>query len=250
MGLEGKVALVTGGSRGIGAAIARRLSDDGAAVVVNCKSDVDGARALVASLQASGREAVFVRADVGRPRQVERLFSEIDRRYGRIDVLVAAAGANRDLAIRDMTLTDFNVAISSQLNGTFLTAREAAMRMAAQGGGQILTIGASTGIRGRRDGANYCAAKAGVMVLTKCFALEFAPHVRVNCLVPGFTETEDVKRRFGLTSERARQKLAAGIPLGRLAQVNEIAAWASWIVGGAPYATGALIFVNGGSYLG
>lgn len=249
MALAGKVALVTGSSRGIGAAVARRFADGGAHVIVNCHKDIGRAENLVREIERTGGSACLIPADVRRPKSVEGLYREIDRLFGRIDVLVAAAGANRDMPIEEMTLRDFEVAIRSQLYGTFLVAREAAIRMRRQGGGDILTIGASTGIRGRKNGANYCAAKAGVMVLTKCFAQEFQPTVRVNTLVPGFTETEDIHARFGLDDPANRALLVSGIPLGRLARPEEIAQWAAWIVDEAPYVTGASFFVNGGSYM-
>lgn len=250
MTLKGKVALVTGSSRGIGAAVAHRFAAQGAQVVLNCRKDKKRAEALSKRIAEEGGKALLIPADVGRPRDVEALFAEIDNTFGRIDILVAAAGSNRDLPIEEMRLTDFEVAIRSQLYGTFLTSREAAIRMRRQGNGDILMIGASTGIRGRKNGANYCAAKAGVMVLTKCFALEFAPHVRVNALVPGFTETEDIQERFRLRDGGNRRALEEGIPMGRLAHPEEVAEWAEWVVSGAPYATGSLFFVNGGSYMG
>lgn len=250
MALSGKVALVTGSTRGIGAAIARRLAARGARIILNGRKSTERARALVEEIRGAGGDARFVAADVSRPAAVARLFKVIDTRYGRIDALVCAQGANRDLPIEAMTLPDFEVTITSQLYGTFLTAREAAVRMRSQGGGDILTIGASTGIKGRKNGANYCAAKAGVMVLTKCFALEFAPLVRVNALVPGFTDTEDIRERFRLDEPGSRQVLESTIPLARLAEPEEMAAWAEWLLDAAPYVTGSLSFVNGGSYLG
>lgn len=122
--------------------------------------------------------------------------------------------------------------------------------MLAQGSGTILTIGAATGLRGRKNGANYCAAKAGVMVLTKVMALEFAPAVRVNCLVPGYTETDEVLERFGLHDPLKRANHVSGIPMGKLADPKDIAEWALWLAAGAPHATGQYWFVNGGAYMG
>lgn len=245
-----QVALVTGSSRGIGEAIAHRLAARGATVVVNAHRSAEQASEVARALADAGHTAVALRADVGDPQDVKRLFSQIDRRFGRIDFLVNCAGTNRDVPIASMTADDWDVVLGSQLGGTFFCSREAAVRMKRQGGGRILNIGAATGIRGRKNGANYCAAKAGIMAITKCFALEFAPEVLTNCLVPGFTETADIRRRFHLEDPERRAAFAADIPMGRLARPEEIARWAEFVLYDAPYSTGANVFVNGGSYLG
>ncbi len=248
--LTGRVALVTGSSRGIGRAIAERYAAAGARVVVHCARSGEEAAAVARGIAGRGGEAVSLLADVADRGQVARLFEEIDDTFGRLDVLVHCAGRNRDRPFLEMTDEDFRVTYDSQLRGTITCSQEAGRRMLAQGGGSIITIGAATGVKGRRNGANYCVAKAGVMVLTKVMALELAPTVRVNCLVPGYTETDEVLERFGL---RDPQRLAAhisGIPLGRLADPRDIAEWALWLAADAPHATGQYWFVNGGAYMG
>lgn len=248
--LKGQVALVTGSSRGIGRATALRLAGAGARTVVHCERSRDEAEGVVAEIERGGGQAIALFADVARADAVRELFEEIDRRMGRIDVLVNCAGRNLDLPFTDMTDEDFLLPLQTQLIGTFHCCQAAAPRMLAQGGGRIINIGASTGIRGRRNGANYCAAKAGVMVLTRCLALELAPAVRVNCLVPGFTATDEVLDRFALRDPERRQNHEASTPLGRLAEPEEIADWALWLAADAPHATGQYFYVNGGAYMG
>lgn len=248
--LSGQTALVTGSSRGIGRAIAIRLAAAGARTVVHCDRSRAEAASVVEEITRAGGQAIALFADVARSDQVEQMFREIDRRFGRIDVLVNGAGRNRDLPAVEMTDEDFLVPIETQLIGTFYCCRSAGRRMLRQHSGRIINIGAATGIRGRRNGANYCAAKAGVMVLTKALALEFAPHVRVNCLVPGFTTTDDVLDRFDLRDPEKRARHEATIPLGHLADPGDIAEWALWLAADAPHATGQYFFVNGGAYLG
>lgn len=248
--LSGRVALVTGSGRGIGRAAALRLAEEGARTVVHCDRSRDEGEAVVQEIRAAGGEATALFADVSRSAAVEDLFSEIDRRMGRLDVLVNCAGRNRDGAAIAMSDEDFLVPLESQLLGTFYCCRAAAPRMLRQGGGRIINIGAATGIKGRRNGANYCVAKAGVMVLTRCLALELAPSILVNCLVPGFTATDEVLDRFSLRDSENRRRHDAGIPLGRLGEPEEIAEWVLWLAARAPHATGQHFFVNGGAYMG
>ena len=248
--LTGRVALVTGSSRGIGRAIAERYAAAGARVVVHCMHSKDEAREVVRGITERGGEAVALFADVADQTEVDALFADVDLRYGRLDVLVNCAGRNRDRPFLEMTDADFRVTYDSQLRGTVLCGQAAARRMLDQGGGVIINIGAATGLRGRKNGANYCVAKAGVMVLTKVMALELAPSVRVHCLVPGYTETDEVLDRFSLRDPQRLAAHVAGIPLGKLADPQDVAQWALWLAAGAPHATGQYWFVNGGAYMG
>lgn len=249
-GLSGRVALVTGSSRGIGRAIAERYAAEGAQVIVHCADSRIAAQAVVQGIQARGGKAQALFADVGQRAEVEALFRQIDALFGRVDVLVNCAGRNQDRSFLAMTDEDFRIPLETQLWGTFLCSQAAARRMLAQGSGRIVTIGAATGIKGRANGANYCAAKAGVMVLTRSMALEFAPTISVNCLIPGYTETDEVLDRFGLRDPERRRRHEEGIPMGGMAKPEEIAEWALWLATGAPHATGQYWFVNGGAYMG
>jgi 3-oxoacyl-[acyl-carrier protein] reductase len=246
--LSGKVALVTGSSRGIGKAVAAALARRGATVVVNCQRSRAELEATAATLAAEGLNVYPVVADVAEEEAVERLFAEIRERFGMLHYLVNNAGRAIDRPFHQMTVAEFRAVLESHALSTFLCARAAAALMPS--GGAILNIGAASANTGRRNGVNYCAAKAAVMAMTKCLAMELAPEIRVHCLVPGWTETEDVVRRFDLAEGEQRRRLEAGILLGRLAQPSEIATWAVYLLTQAPYTTGQLFYVNGGSYLG
>jgi acetoacetyl-CoA reductase/3-oxoacyl-[acyl-carrier protein] reductase len=167
-------------------------------------------------------------------------------RFGSIDVLVNNAAINIDKPLRDLTEPDWDAVIDTNLKSVFLCSQRAAAVMLEQPtGGVIVNIGASTGIQGRKNGANYCAAKAGVLVLTQCLALELAPTIRVNCVIPGSTADSGRARR----PEEIADKQAA-IPLGRLACADEIAAAVTFIVSDqAGYITGQKLVVDGGQFM-
>jgi 3-oxoacyl-[acyl-carrier protein] reductase len=246
--LSGKIAVVTGSSRGIGKAVARELCRRGAEVVVVSQRSPDALRAVAEALSREGGRAHPFVADVADEGDVERLFAFVAERYGMLHYLVNNAGRAIDRPVLAMRPEEFRTVLESHVLGTFLCARAARPLMGE--GAAILNVGAASANTGRRNGANYCAAKAGVMALTKVLAIEFAPVVRVNCLVPGWTATEDVRQRFALDQPESRRRLEQAILLGRLATPEEMAAWAVYLLAEAPYATGQLFYVNGGSYLG
>jgi 3-oxoacyl-[acyl-carrier protein] reductase len=245
--LTGKVALVTGSSRGIGRAIAERLAERGAAVVLTARSPERLAEAA-AELTRGGRDVLALPADVAEEADVARLFAAIRDRFGVLHYLVNNAGIARDGPVQELTTDDFLAVLRSHVLGTFLCSRAALPLMPK--GSRILNVGAASANTGRRFGSSYCAAKAGVMALTRCLAIECAPDIAVNCLVPGWTETEEIVGRFHLDDPETRRRLESGILLGRLAHPDEIAAWAVYLLTEAPYVTGQLFYVNGGSYLG
>ncbi len=248
--LEGKVAVVTGASRGIGRGIALAFARHGASVLVNYARSGDAAQQVVAEIQAIGGTAAAFAADVADRDQVEALFAYALDQFGPVDILVNNAGVAMDCPLDQMTDEAWARVLAVNLTGTFLCSQVAARQMRARGQGKIINVSAATALRGRRNGANFCAAKAGVIALTKCLALELAPDVQVNCLVPGFTRTEEVWTRFRLDDDQVRQALLATIPLGRLATVEDIAHGALFLASEmADYITGQLLFINGGSYM-
>lgn len=247
--LEGRVALVTGASRGIGAAIARALAAEGARVGVNARGAGTGAEEVVAAITREGGEAAPFLADVSRPEAVRGMMAALGERWGRLDVLVANAGIAQDAPVDGMSLEAWEAVLAVNLTGLFLCTREALPLMRGRDGGRIITVSAASALRGRAGGANYCASKAGVIALTRCLALELAPEIRVNCLVPGFTATDEVLDRFGLRDPMRRADLERQIPLGRIATPEEIAEAAVYLAAGAEYLTGQLLFVNGGHYM-
>ncbi len=246
MSLAGKVALVTGGSRGIGEAIVRRLADEGAAVAL-CARHLEPAKRVAETVRARGGQALAVAADVGRSEDADRLVAACLDRFGRLDVLVNNAGITRDGLILRMKDEDWDAVLSVNLAGAFRCARAALRPMLRQKqGGRIINIGSVVGSMGNVGQVNYVAAKAGLAGLTKALAREVASRgITVNLIAPGFIETE---MTAGLP-EGAKQAYLAQIPQGRFGTAAEVAAVAAFLASeGAAYITGQVIHVNGGMW--
>jgi 3-oxoacyl-[acyl-carrier protein] reductase len=246
MSLQGKVAIVTGGSRGIGESIARSLSAAGAAVTL-CARRIEGAAAVASALQASGGQALAVQADVGTAADADRVVQACLERFGRIDILVNNAGITRDGLVMRLKDEDWNEVLRVNLSGAFYCARAALRPMLKQKqGGRIVNIGSVVGSMGNAGQANYVSAKAGLIGLTKALAKEVASRgVTVNAVAPGFIETE---MTAGLP-EAAKEAYRAQIPLGRFGTGADIAAVVAFLASeGAGYITGQVIHVNGGMW--
>lgn len=239
-----RTAIVTGGTRGLGRAIALALLRDGFQVVLNYRFDDGAAARALDECSAAAERVRAVRADVSRREDVDRLMRDTLDLFGSIDVLVNNASRNVDRPFLEMSDEEWDVVIASNLTSAFMCSQAAARRMTETGGGVIVNVGATTAIRGRRNGANYCASKAGVLVLTKCLALELAPAIRVNCVVPGSIENVDAP-------DPARAaRLVGGIPIGRLGRPCEVAEAVSYLVSDrAAYVTGQKLIVDGGQFM-
>jgi 3-oxoacyl-[acyl-carrier protein] reductase len=243
----GTVALVTGASKGIGAACALDLAREGASVVVNYNSDELGAKAVVAAIEAEGGTAQAVQADVTDEVAVRRMFNDIRRTHGRLDVLVANAGITIDKVMMSMSRRDFEDVLSTNVTGVFLCCREAARLMMLARKGSIVTLSSIT-TRGYPAVANYSASKAAVASFSKSIAVELAlMGVRVNTVSPGLIETAMVKKMHPVS----RKAFIDGIALGRGAAPEELAYVVSFLASDkASYITGADIAVDGGASLG
>lgn len=243
----GTVALVTGASKGIGAACALDLAREGASVVVNYNSDELGAKAVVAAIEAEGGTAEAVQADVADEVAVRRMFNDIRRTHGRLDVLVANAGITIDKVMMSMSRRDFEDVLSTNVTGVFLCCREAARLMMLARKGSIVTLSSIT-TRGYPAVANYSASKAAVASFSKSIAVELAlMGVRVNTVSPGLIETAMVKKMHPVS----RKAFIDGIALGRGAAPEELAYVVSFLASDkASYITGADIAVDGGASLG
>ena len=241
-------AIVTGSSSGIGKAIAIRLACEGYHVALNYSSDDTRAQDALAECREIDPESIMVKADLRDPAAAEALVWQVGEKFGRIDVLINNAALVIDKAALDMTLEDWDSVINVNLRGAFFASQEAARVMLTQDeGGTILNIGASTGIRGRRNGVNTCASKAGLMIMTQCLALEWAPKVRVNTIVPGLIVTEETERRFGLDDATEAASRAKKVPLGRLGQPQDVADAIMLLLSAeARFVTGQKLAVDGG----
>jgi acetoacetyl-CoA reductase/3-oxoacyl-[acyl-carrier protein] reductase len=242
-----KVALVTGAAKGIGAALAAAFADAGYRVVIHYLTSEAQARALHEQITArNGADAAWVaRADVSDRAAVRRLFDEARERLGGVDVLVNNAGINKDGPLLDMSDDDWRRVLDTVLSGTFICAQEYARRYTGQDG-HIVNLGAITAVRGRKNGANYCSAKAGVLALTKCLALELAPRIRVNCVTPGPIHTDELTGRYRLDCPENLERMLAPVPLGRLGTPEEVARVVLFLVSQSGFVTGQNYFVDGG----
>jgi 3-oxoacyl-[acyl-carrier protein] reductase len=245
--LNGKVALVTGASRGIGRAIALHLAESGADVVVNYAGSENAAAEVVAQIEALGRNAVKCRADVSSLQEADDLVKMTIEAFGKIDILVNNAGITRDNLIMRMKEEEFDQVISTNLKGVFNCIKAVTRPMMKQRSGRIINISSVVGVLGNPGQANYVAAKAGVIGLTKATARELASRgITVNAVAPGFIETDMTDK---LTDE-VRQNMLKSIPLERLGQPEEIAKVVRFLcTDDSSYMTGQTLHVDGGMYM-
>lgn len=248
MSRESRSAIVTGSTSGIGKAIAVRLAREGYGVVLNYSHDDQRASSALKDVQYAGKDCVLVKADIGRPGMASSLVDQAVATFGRIDVVVNNAARVADASVLDMTESEWDRVMDVNLKGAFLVAQAAARQMLSQdSGGTILNIGSSTGMRGRRNGVNTCASKAGLMVMTQCLALELAPKIRVNTIVPGLVITDETLARFGLDDPDIRGQRESAVPLGRLGNPDDVAdAVMLAISAEARFITGQKFIVDGG----
>ncbi|MGZ9584686.1 3-oxoacyl-[acyl-carrier-protein] reductase [Paenibacillus marinisediminis] len=245
--VEGKVALVTGASRGIGRAIALSLAEAGADVIVNYAGSVGAAAETVAAIQAMGRQAAAVQANVGKADEAEQLVKAALEQFGKIDILVNNAGITRDNLIMRMKEEEFDQVIETNLKGVFNCLKAVTRPMMKQRSGRIINISSVVGALGNPGQANYVAAKAGVIGLTKAAARELASRgITVNAVAPGFIETD----MTDVLSDSTKEQLLAGIPLARLGRPEDIAKAVLFLASDdASYMTGQTIHVDGGMYM-
>jgi 3-oxoacyl-[acyl-carrier protein] reductase len=242
--LAGKVALVTGGARNIGRAIARSLAAGSASVMVNAKTSRSEAEKTVAMI---GEQAALHIADVTNPKEVERLVEATVSRFGRIDFLVNNAAVRYETAFADMSYDEWRSVLSIVLDGAFLCAKAVLPHLVKAGGGSIVNIGGQTGHKGAAERAHVITAKAGLAGMTKALAMDLAPHrITVNCVVPG---TIDSQRGLPGVPDRPAHRQTVP-PIGRRGEPEEIAAMVRMLCGpDARYITGQSIHLNGGGFM-
>lgn len=237
--LDGKVALVTGGSRGIGAAVARELGAAGARVAVNYRSSADVAREIAGEI-----DGIAVEGDVADPEQAASLVERVESELGDLDCLVNNAGVTRDGLIARMSDEDWDAVLDTNLRGTFNTCRAVSRKMLRRRAGSIVNLTSVVGIHGNPGQANYAASKAGIIGLTKALARELGTRgVRVNAVAPGYIDTE----LTGVLPEEVRNAILGNTPLGRLGEPEDVARAVRFLCSDeAAFVTGAVLLVDGG----
>jgi 3-oxoacyl-[acyl-carrier protein] reductase len=244
--LAGKVAVVTGASKGIGAGIAKQLADEGAAVVVNYATSKEGADRVVADITRKGGKAIAVQADVAKHADIERLFNETKKAYGRLDILINNAGIYEFSPIEGVTEGHFHKQFDLNVLGLILASREAAKHFGAEGG-SIVNLSSLASTIAPANASVYSATKGAVDAATKSLAKELGPRkIRVNAINPGMVETEGVVTA-GFIESDFRKQMQAQTPLGRIGKVEDIAPAAVFFASGdSAWITGETLVIAGG----
>lgn len=244
--LQGRVALVTGTSRGIGRAIALELASRGATVVINFFNSMERAQQLRDDIQSAGGDVCLLQGDISNRQEARRVVNRILEAYGRIDILVNNAGITRDRSIRKMTDIDWLEVIETNLNSIFYCTSAAVPSMVEHKFGRIVNIASYSGQAGNFGQANYAASKGGIIAFTKVLALELAKYnITANVVSPGFTSTDMLSTIPGEMLDQIKTR----IPLGRFAMPEEIAKAAAFLICDGDYVTGQQININGGLYM-
>jgi 3-oxoacyl-[acyl-carrier protein] reductase len=247
--LDNRVAVVTGSARGIGAATAQRLAQDGAKVTV-ADLDAEGAERTAGEIKQAGGQAIAVPVDVSNPAQVQAMVDETLKQFGRLDILVNNAGILRDNLLFKMSDDDWDRVLGVHLRGAFLCARAAQKPMVEQRYGRIVSV-SSTSALGNRGQVNYSAAKAGLQGMTRTLAIELGQFgITANAVAPGFIDTDMTRataQRMGITPEQMQAAMKDRIPLRRIGQPSEVASVIAFLASDdASYVSGQVIYIAGG----
>lgn len=246
-----KTAVITGSTKGIGKAIALRLAREHYNVVLNYMNDDIQAHETFKLFQHETPHVLLVKADVANKYAVESLMQQCFHTFHSIDVLINNAAQVVDKPLHQLLETDWDQVVDTNMKGTFLCSQVASLYMLQQEtGGNIINIGASTGLRGRKNGINTCASKAGIMIMTQCLAMELGPKIRVNSLIPGLTRTEETEQRFHLNDPDVLRTREESIPLQRIGTPEDIAdAVVLLLSHDAQFINGQKLVVDGGQYM-
>jgi 3-oxoacyl-[acyl-carrier protein] reductase len=241
---EGRVAIVTGGGRGIGRAVAVRLAKEGADVAISYRSNDEAAGAAAEEVRAAGARCEIFKGDIASPEEVGALVKGVNDTFGRIDILVNNAGINRDNLMMRMKEEEFDDVLSTNLKGTYLCTRAVLRPMIRARWGRIVNISSVVGLVGNAGQANYAASKAGIIGFTKSVAREVAQRgITANVVAPGYVETE----LTGGLPEKVKDQIKDQVPAGRFGEAGEVAEVVAFLAGeGAGYVTGQTVAVDGG----
>ncbi|WP_053956968.1 3-oxoacyl-[acyl-carrier-protein] reductase [Inediibacterium massiliense] len=244
MKLEGKTAIVTGGSRGIGKAIALTLANLGANIVVNYTSNPKRAEEVVAEIKNMGREAIAIKADVSNSEEVANFIKEVEEQFDSIDILINNAGVTKDNLLMRMKEEDWDQVININLKGTYNCTKAVTKKMMKQRSGKIVNIASVVGVTGNAGQANYAASKAGVIGFTKSIAKELGSRgINVNAVAPGFIQTDMTE----VLSDEVKKQIMEQIPMKELGKPEDVAnAVAFLCMDEAKYITGQVIHIDGG----
>ena len=244
--LSGKAALVTGGSRGIGRAIVEELAANGADVAINYVHSARGAGELAENVQARGRRAIALQANVGVEEEARGMVERAAAELGRLDFLVNNAGISRDHAIQNMTGEEWRAVVDVNLNGVFYCTSAAIPHMIEAGGGKIINIASVLGALWNIGQVNYATTKAAIVGFTHTAAMELSRYnISMNAVCPGFIETDMMA---GIT-ERKREQFLSRIPMGRFGEAREVASLVRYLIAEQHWSTGQAFSVNGGQYV-
>jgi len=241
---EGRVAIITGGGRGIGRAIAVRLAEEGANLAISYRSNEVAAEESAKKVRAAGVKCELFKGDVASPEDVEALFKSVSDAFGRVDILINNAGITRDNLMMRMKEEEFDEVLRTNLKGTYLCTRAALRPMVRARWGRIVNVSSVVGLVGNAGQANYAASKAGIIGFTKSVAREVARRgITVNAVAPGYVETE----LTGSLPEEVKDQIRDQVPVGRFGEAEEVAEVVAFLAGeGAGYVTGQTIAVDGG----
>ena len=244
--LEGKTALVTGASRGLGRAIALKLAEEGAHVALNYRTGEAEVQRVADEIASLGGTSLVIRADVSKKEEARAMVAKVIEQWGHLDILVNNAGITRDKSMKKLTDDDWADVINTNLNSVYYCTSAAIKAMTDQRFGRIVNISSFVGQAGNFGQCNYSASKGGVIAFTKSAAIELAKHnITVNAIAPGFTETDMLAK----VAPEVRQQILAKIPMGRFGKPEDIARAVVFLCAEGEYITGQQINVNGGVYM-